>query len=221
VKAKFSAFSESIPYSCGLMLVTILSLLAARYIPVASPIAFIFAVFTFFTIYFFRDPIRRIPGEPQSVVSPADGTIVAIEEFETSPHYDCPCKRISIFLSIFNVHVNRSPYEGTVESITYKPGQFLDARKSDTSELNEANTLRMTTAKGPMTVRQISGLVARRIICKVEVGETLAKGEKFGMIKFGSRTELYLPVDAQICVTLKDKVQGGATVVARFVDASI
>ena len=200
------------------MLVTILSLLAARYIPVASPIAFIFAVFTFFTIYFFRDPIRRIPGEPQSVVSPADGTIVAIEEFETSPHYDCPCKRISIFLSIFNVHVNRSPYEGTVESITYKPGQFLDARKSDTSELNEANTLRMTTAKGPMTVRQISGLVARRIICKVEVGETLAKGEKFGMIKFGSRTELYLPVDAQICVTLNDKVQGGATIVARFPD---
>ncbi len=218
MKAKFSAFSESIPYSCGLMLVTILSLLAARYIPVASPIAFIFAVFTFFTIYFFRDPIRRIPGEPQSVVSPADGTIVAIEEFETSPHYDCPCKRISIFLSIFNVHVNRSPYEGTVESITYKPGQFLDARKSDTSELNEANTLRMTTAKGPMTVRQISGLVARRIICKVEVGETLAKGEKFGMIKFGSRTELYLPVDAQICVTLNDKVQGGATIVARFPD---
>lgn len=218
MKSKFSAFSESIPYSGGLMLATIVSLLAARNFPIVSPIAFVFSVFTFFTIYFFRDPIRRIPGDPKLVVSPADGTIVAIEEFKTSPHYDGPCKRISIFLSVFNVHVNRSPYEGTVESITYKPGQFLDARGANTSELNEANTVRMTTPRGPMTVRQISGLIARRIICKVEVGETLAKGEKFGMIKFGSRTELYLPVDAQICVTLKDKVQGGATIVARFPD---
>ena len=218
MKAKFSAFSESIPYSGGLMLATILSLLAARHYPLVSPIAFILSVFTFSTIYFFRDPIRRIPAEPQAVVSPADGTIVAIEEFDSSPHYNGPCKRISIFLSVFNVHINRSPYEGTVDSIAYKPGQFLDARGANTSELNEANTVRMTTARGPITVRQISGLIARRIICKVEVGETLAKGEKFGMIKFGSRTELYLPVDAQICVTLKDKVQGGATIVARFPD---
>lgn len=218
MKAKFSAFSESIPYSGGLMLATILSLLAARHYPIVSPIAFMLSVFTFFTIYFFRDPIRRIPAEPQAVVSPADGTIVAIEEFDSSPHYNGPCKRISIFLSVFNVHINRSPYEGTVDSIAYIPGQFLDARGANTSELNEANTVRMTTARGPMTVRQISGLIARRIICKVKVGETLAKGEKFGMIKFGSRTELYLPVDAQICVTLKDKVQGGTTVVARFTD---
>jgi phosphatidylserine decarboxylase len=218
VKAKFSAFSESIPYSGGLMLTTILSLLAARHYPIVSPIAFILSVFTFFTIYFFRDPIRKIPAEPQVLVSPADGTIVAIEEFDSSAHYNGPCKRISIFLSVFNVHINRSPYEGTVDSIAYKPGQFLDARGANTSELNEANTVRMTTARGPITVRQISGLIARRIICKVEVGETLAKGEKFGMIKFGSRTELYLPMDAQICVTLKDKVQGGATIVARFPD---
>ncbi|MCC6796347.1 MAG: phosphatidylserine decarboxylase family protein [Candidatus Hydrogenedentes bacterium] len=218
MKAKFSAFNEAFPYYGGLMVMTIVFLIVAQFYPLAYTIAVVFIIFKLYTLYFFRDPKRTITTDASAIVSPADGTIVAIEDFTDSPHYEGPCKRVSIFLSIFNVHINRSPFEGTVESITYKPGQFLDARKSDTSELNEANTIRMTTPKGPMTVRQISGLIARRIICKVEVGETLAKGEKFGMIKFGSRTELYLPVDAQICVTLKDKVQGGATIVARFPD---
>ncbi len=169
-----------------------------------------------FTAYFFRDPSRQIPGDAKTVVSPADGTIVAIEDLQSTPHYDGPCKRVSIFLSVFNVHINRSPFEGTVEAITYKPGEFKNAMRADTTDVNESNTVRMNTVHGPMTVRQISGLIARRIVCKVEVGESLAKGEKFGMIKFGSRTELYLPTNAEICVTLKEKVQGGASVLARF-----
>ncbi|MDZ4861769.1 MAG: phosphatidylserine decarboxylase family protein [Candidatus Hydrogenedentes bacterium] len=169
-----------------------------------------------FTMYFFRDPNRAVPNDPKSVVSPADGTVVGIEDMLSTPHYDGPCKRVSVFLSVFNVHINRSPFDGIVKSITYKPGKFLNAMGSNTSDLNEANTIRMQTDSGPMTVRQISGLIARRIICKAEVGEILAKGEKFGMIKFGSRTELYLPMDAEICVTLKEIVKGGESVVARF-----
>lgn len=169
-----------------------------------------------FSVYFFRDPHRQIPDEPAVVVAPADGTIVGIEDLPTSPHYDGPCKRVSIFLSVFNVHINRSPFDGTVETISYKQGAFKNAMRADTTDVNESNTIRMQTARGPMTVRQISGLIARRIVCKVEVGEALAKGERFGMIKFGSRTELYLSPDAEICVKLKDKVQGGASIVARF-----
>lgn len=169
-----------------------------------------------FTAYFFRDPNRKITSERSAIVSPADGTIVGIEDLISSPHYDGPCKRISIFLSVFNVHINRSPFEGTVESIQYKPGEFRNAMRADTTDVNESNTVRMKTDRGAMTVRQISGLIARRIICKVEVGETLAKGEKFGMIKFGSRTELYLPVNVEICAKMKDKVAGGATILARF-----
>lgn len=169
-----------------------------------------------FSAYFFRDPVRSITPEAGAVVSPADGTVVGIEDLPSTSHYPGPCKRLSIFLSVFNVHVNRAPFDGTVESVAHKPGEFKNAMRADTTDVNESNTIRMQTARGSMTVRQISGLIARRIVCKVKVGETLAKGEKFGMIKFGSRTELYLPTDAEICVKLKDKVQGGATVVARF-----
>jgi phosphatidylserine decarboxylase len=174
------------------------------------------AIVDVFAAYFFRDPRRVITTDRCAIVSPADGTIVGVEDLTATSHFDGPCKRISIFLSVFNVHINRSPFEGQVESITYKPGQFLNAMGANTSELNEANTVRMTTGYGPLTVRQISGLIARRIICKVREGEGLAKGEIFGMIKFGSRTELYLPTNAEICVKMKDKVKGGATIVARF-----
>lgn len=167
---------------------------------------------------FFRDFPRSITAAPNEVVAPADGTIVAVEDLETSPHYDGPCRRISIFLSIFNVHVNRAPYEGEVAGIRYQPGLFKDARKAETTHVNESNTIRLATSRGPMTVRQISGAVARRIVCPLTEGALLAKGEKFGMIRFGSRTELYLPPGTEICVTLKDKVQGGKTVVARFDD---
>ena len=124
-------------------------------------------------------------------------------------------RTISIFLSIFDVHVNRSPAAGAVRSITYENGRFLAAMKSAAGDCNEANTIRLETEHGIMTVRQIAGLVARRIVCKTGVGGTLAKGEKFGMIRFGSRTELYLPAQAEICVKLKEKVRAGSSIVAR------
>lgn len=165
---------------------------------------------------FFRDFPRKITAGPDEVVSPADGRVVAIEELEASPHYDGPCKRISIFLSVFNAHVNRAPFDAAVREITYKPGLFKVAMRADTSDLNESNTLRLDTAAGPMTVRQITGAVARRIVCPVAPGGALAKGEKFGMIRFGSRTELYLPPHAEIHVTINARVKAGTSIVARM-----
>lgn len=173
-----------------------------------------------YVLYFFRDPTRSIPAEPLAVVSPADGKVVGVERLEMTEWYDGPCLRVSIFLSIFNVHVNRVPFDGTVRSITYKPGEFLDARNEEATDRNEANTVRMDTPAGPMTVRQISGLVARRIVCAIAEGDSLGKGDRFGMIKFGSRTELYLPVSAQATVAVGDRVNGGATIVARVHERS-
>ncbi|HNR32791.1 MAG TPA: phosphatidylserine decarboxylase [Candidatus Hydrogenedentes bacterium] len=164
---------------------------------------------------FFRDFPRTVTAGEGEVVSPADGTVVGIDELEASSHYDGPCKRIAIFLSIFSVHVNRSPYDGMVRDMRYAPGKFRLAMKAAAGDDNEANTIFLDTEAGPMTVRQITGAVARRIVCSVTPGAPLAKGEKFGMIRFGSRTELFLPPEARICVKLREKVRAGLTVVAR------
>ncbi|MCC6144875.1 MAG: phosphatidylserine decarboxylase family protein [Candidatus Hydrogenedentes bacterium] len=165
---------------------------------------------------FFRDFPRNILAASHEIVSPADGTIVAIEDLDQSPFYEGPCKRISIFLSVLSVHVNRAPCACTVKAIKYTPGQFINAMSGKSSEVNEANTLWLDTEFGPMTVRQISGLVARRIVCPVQVGAKLTTGEKFGMIRFGSRTELYLPPNAEVLTRVRAKVAGGTSVLARF-----
>ena len=169
-----------------------------------------------FTLNFFRDPPRRITTDEREIVSPADGLVVDVSDMESTPHYDGPCKRVAIFLNVFNVHINRAPNDGTITRIDYKKGDYHNAASDAASELNEANTIRLDTPHGPMTVRQIAGLVARRIVCPRSVGDSLTKGEKFGMIKFGSRTELFLPVDAEITVSKGDKVKGGSSVLARM-----
>lgn len=169
-----------------------------------------------YSICFFRDPKRRVPTDPGLVVSAADGTIVGVEDFTETPYYSGPCKRVSIFLSLFNVHVNRAPATGTVSEIQYRPGKFLDARLPETSDANEAMNVYLATEHGPMTVRQISGLVARRIVCRCRIGDRLERGEKFGMIKFGSRTEIYLPPNTEVLVKVGDKVKAGETVISRF-----
>lgn len=166
---------------------------------------------------FFRDPRRVVPDGADVVVAPADGMVVGIEELESTEHYEGRCRRVSIFLSIFDVHVNRSPCHGTVLKTVYKPGAFKDARKPETTDCNESNAIWLTTAKGGVTVRQIAGAVARRIVCVVREGDDLDKGEKFGMIKFGSRTELYLPLEVEVCVRVRDKVKAGSSVIGRFV----
>lgn len=165
---------------------------------------------------FFRDFPRAITAQDNEIVAPADGTVVAIEELPDSPHYEGPCKHIAIFMSVLDVHVNRAPFRGVVRETRYTPGKFRVAMKAAASRENEANAVYFDTPAGPMTVRQISGAIARRIVCPVTAGTALCTGAKFGMIRFGSRTELYLPPEARICVKLKEKVRAGLTIVARM-----
>ncbi len=181
-----------------------------------TPIGFVFIGLGLFTLAFFRDFPREIIAKELELVSPADGTVVAIEELADTPHYTGKCVRVSIFMSVFNAHVNRAPYPGTVQEIKYAPGHYKNAMNPESSKVNESNAVWMQTDKGPITVRQISGAIARRIVCPVQPGTRLEKGEKFGMIRFGSRVEIYLPTETRIYVTLKDKVYSGSTVLGSF-----
>ena len=170
---------------------------------------------------FFRNPVRRVPRDIQMITSPADGVVKDIEvldNFEFFPP-EVQVVRIGIFLSVFNVHVNRAPADMIVEKTHYREGEFLDARHPECGKRNEAMTISGTAKAGsrefPVAVRQISGAIARRIVCPVSIGARLPKGYIYGMIKFGSRTELYLPAD-QVTVRVKigDRVKGGKTIMA-------
>lgn len=175
-------------------------------------------------VYFFRDPRRAIPDDPLAIVSPADGTIAEVEPLEHYDFLDGPAVRIGIFLSIFNVHVNRSPCAGQVVALDYKPGEFLNALRPESTIRNEYMWIGLEHAeasRGRLAVRQISGLIARRIVCALRPGQQVTRGEKFGMIKLGSRTELVLPRDAvSVEVQPGDRVQAGSTVLARYRDPS-
>ena len=165
-------------------------------------------------VFFFRDPPRSVPRIPGAVVSPADGKICAIqtnEDPEAGP-VGGPC--ITIFLSVLNVHINRSPYEGQVERIHYKPGEFLNALNAQSSAKNESNWVYLRCGRYRMTVRQIAGLIARRIVCRVREGQHLHRGQRIGLIRFGSRTELYLPAEARVQVEIGQTVKGGLTIMA-------
>jgi phosphatidylserine decarboxylase len=172
-------------------------------------------------VYFFRDPRREIPADPLAVVSPADGTIAEVAEVDHYDFLDGPAVRVGIFLSIFNVHLNRAPRAGHVVGMHYKPGEFLNALNPESALRNEFMWIGFEDAERPgvrFAVRQISGLIARRIVCALRPGQAVSRGEKFGMIKLGSRTELVLPRDAvRVDVKVGDKVQAGSTVLARFV----
>lgn len=167
-------------------------------------------------IWFFRDPPRTIPTNPLAVLSPADGTIVDISEVEVEGFPQGKAFRIGIFLSVFNVHINRSPVAATITKLRYFPGRFLNAMKTVSARVNEQLWIDMQHDQldFPLRVTQISGALARRIVCDLKAGQKVASGEKFGMIKLGSRTELYLPHDLAIDLLVKigDKVRGGSTV---------
>lgn len=167
---------------------------------------------------FFRDPIREIPEDILSIVSPADGKVDAIEELSYIEALQGPGKRVSIFLSVFDVHINRVPYQGVIRNIVYKPGHFMDARHMESALHNENQLWLLETTRGLIGVRQIAGLIARRIVgwrCKEE---EVKKGERLGLIKFGSRTDLYLPPHTEILVKIGQKVKGGSTIVARWIE---
>lgn len=189
--------------------------------PPAAWFASIPALLFLFVLYFFRDPRRRIPDDPAAFVAPADGVVTAIDEVEGPSFLGERALRISIFLSVLDVHLNRAPYTGRVVYLHHTPGRFVNAMRADSAELNERNDLGVETGDPRVPrylVRQIAGLIARRIVCPVRVGQHLARGERFGMIKFGSRTDLYLPLRAGFrpSVRVGDTVRGGATILGRL-----
>jgi phosphatidylserine decarboxylase len=169
-----------------------------------------------FVLFFFRDPERAIPSGEDLITAPADGQVVRIDTAYQSDDHPQGSVCVSIFLSIFNVHVQRAPMAGVVASKKYHPGKFLVAWDHKASEDNENNLTILYTKIGKVGVKQIAGIVARRIVTRVAVGQTLAKGDRIGLIRFGSRVDLILPPGAQIISKIGDKVNGGATVMARL-----
>ncbi len=170
---------------------------------------------------FFRDPPRDCPQDKSLLLSPADGKVTDTDILADHPDFDGQVLRIGIFLSIFNVHINRMPCEAKVENTLYKPGAFKNALNPESSQVNESNAVFFTRTQSPksrLMVRQISGAIARHIVCPVQAGQSFAQGEKFGMIKFGSRTELFVPVQDDLKCSVKkgDIVKAGLTVVARY-----
>jgi len=166
-----------------------------------------------FVFFFFRDPERALPESSSAVVSPADGRVLEVIE---EPLDGRPGRKISIFLSIFNVHVNRSPVAARIESIDYRPGKFYAAMKARASAENEQNVILLDSGRGPVVVKQIAGWVARRVLVWKPVGAWLARGERIGMIRFGSRVELWLPAEARVTVRPGEQVRGGSSVVAEW-----
>ena len=169
-----------------------------------------------FILQFFRDPARAVPDDPQAVLSPADGRIVAVEKAR-DPYLDRDALKVSVFMNVFNVHSNRSPVDGTVKRRWYHAGSFLNAALDKASLENERNALWFRTRSGQdVTCVQIAGLVARRILCYVGEGAELERGQRFGFIRFGSRVDVYLPPDAEVKAALGDKVHATESILARL-----
>jgi phosphatidylserine decarboxylase len=175
------------------------------------------AIVTLAVTGFFRDPERTIPQGDNLVVAPADGKVVSIAPSMDKGIFKDAATRISIFLSPLDVHINRTPLGGEVATVSYKPGSFMAAYKDDASERNEQNALTIVNGSGRRVgVVQVAGVVARRIVCRVRQGDRLARGERFGLIMFGSRTDTYLPQGCSVEVTEGQRVKGGETVIGRF-----
>lgn len=175
----------------------------------------LFFIATAFSAWFFRNPERRIPDEENAVLSPADGQIIKIEEnFISDDIATGSFKKVSIFMNVFNVHVNRIPCSGKITAIGYKKGKFLSANLDKAYELNEKNSVLIRMDDGrELLVVQIAGLIARRIVCWVKEGMTVQRGERFGLIRFGSRLEVFLPHDSHVSISVGDKVRAGESII--------
>ncbi len=192
------------------MLLGIITLLAFYFS--FSVTAFLFLAMTIFVAWFFRNPERKLPDGDGYVTSPADGKIIKTDDVYITEPIEGKCKKISIFMNIFNVHVNRMPYSGTIKMIRYKKGRFFSANLDKASSLNENNAVLIETDNGKKILTiQIAGLIARRIVCWINEGMYMEKGERFGLIRFGSRLDVYLPLEANILVKVGDKVKAGET----------
>jgi len=171
-------------------------------------------ILTMFMFYFFRDPERITPLDVNAFISPADGKIILITEATEEEMLNETRQKISIFMSPLNVHVNRVPSDGTVRDVKHVPGKFISAFKDDAAKYNEHISMLYETAHGNVVIKQIAGYVARRAVCRVKPGDKLRQGQRYGIIKFSSRLDVFLPLDAEIKVKLNDKVKAGETVLA-------
>ena len=176
-------------------------------------IAFWAMLLTGFVLYFFRDPSRIIPAAPDALVSPADGKVILVEKVFDDRFVNEQVYKVSIFMNVFSVHVNRAPFPGTVNAITYSPGRFYSADTERGALENEFCAVTMATDSGQrFAVVQVAGLIARRIVCWAELGDSLSRGQRFGLIRFGSRVDLYLPLKTQLEISPGQKVKAGETV---------
>jgi phosphatidylserine decarboxylase len=197
----------------------ILAVLAAGWLislALAPVVSIFFAALILFTFYFFRDPERTPPAGENIAVSPADGVVTTIDEVDEDEFLKTKVRRIGIFLSVLDVHVNRAPIAGEVTHSEHKPGGFFDARDPRCSILNQSRSWVIAGPVATVMVKQITGAIARRICPWAVVGDKLTRGERFGMIRFGSRTELFFPMDAEVLIKLGDRVVGGETAVVKF-----
>jgi phosphatidylserine decarboxylase len=175
-----------------------------------------FWLIAFFVLQFFRDPPRVVPQKTNAVLSPADGRIVAVESVQ-DPYLKRDAIKVSVFMNVFNVHSNRSPVDGEVRNEWYFPGKYINAKLPKASLENERNALWIKTDNGlDITCVQVAGLIAKRILCHVKTGDYLARGQRFGFIRFGSRVDVYLPLNTEIKVTIGDKVYATLTILAEF-----
>ncbi len=177
-----------------------------------------FLLLLFCTVAFFRDPNRTVPSDPNVVVAAADGRITDIVELDENEILKTKTRRIGIFLSIFDVHTNRAPIDGRIIYWKHREGLCVDARRPDCSEKNESVTWGFQNQRTTIVVRQLTGAIARRIVAWAKIGDEFKKGERFGMIRFGSRTEVYLPLAATVVVRVGDHVLGGSTIIAQLSD---
>ncbi|MEN6348584.1 MAG: phosphatidylserine decarboxylase family protein [Syntrophomonas sp.] len=208
---KFIIAKEGWPFIAFFALISYLVYLTSYRIYAVFPL-----ILTIFTMYFFRNPERLIQPESNTVLAPADGKVLEVNRVFEDKYHNAETLQVRIFLNLFNVHINRIPISGTVEWVDKKGGLYLPAYKKEAGEKNVRNYVGLVSEYGRILVIQITGMVARRIVCWVKPGETMQSGERFGLIRFGSCTELYLPLNAQIEVVPGQKVKGGQTVIARF-----
>lgn len=200
--------SEGWPFILPLAVVTVLCF----FLGWKSP-AWVLLALTLFVLFFFRDPERVIPGGNDVVVSPADGRVIVIKDIFEPTYLKQDVKQISIFLSVFNVHVNRSPVSGIVEVVKYNPGKFHVASVDKASLDNEQTAMVIASGKHKILVKQIAGLIARRIVCYAKPGDALKTGERYGLIRFGSRVDIFLPKDAELRVKVGDRIKGARDII--------
>lgn len=198
---------EGIPYVVTLLAASLLTLLFSWFLALG------FAILALGTLYFFRDPKKRTPAKPGEILAPSYGTVVEVVEVEEPNFLKQKGIRIGIFLSVFDVHVNYAPTSGVVTHLKREKGKFYNALKAKAGDWNECNWVGIEGREGSVLVKQIAGMIARRIVCPIKTGMHLKAGEKIGLIQFGSRVDVWLPHGTKVCVKKGNRVQGGVTVI--------